>query len=211
MSDNWVLSFPILATILSLMQNPYKGIDTSYDNDPYSVRDLSWCLDSLQGFCRLRAPGEGDRDLSFSLGTFSDCWVYLSFILHFFEKDEGPDYTDRSSIQSGLRCDRRSINVPNIGSFKERRVLINTRFATAYQDKKPTNTAPSAVNVILTDIGHRNHHISTRRWYEYGMQSTRQAPGVSLFLTVLWDHLDLWEDMWNRCLDNVNGIYQTKV
>jgi hypothetical protein len=74
--DQWVISLPVVATLLLLMTHPTKAANHLTDNPD---RDLSWTLDSLHGFCRKEGLEEGNRHLSWSLGTFPDRWMYLNF------------------------------------------------------------------------------------------------------------------------------------
>src|SRR5690349_8273909 len=115
------------------MTHPTKEANPLPDNPD---RDLSWTPDSLHGFCRKEGLEDGNRHLSWSLGTFPDRWMYLNFIFHYFT----PDDTEADEwVGSGIRCDRRTVTVPLGGpggkeTFREQRVWFSVRTATAYED-----------------------------------------------------------------------------
>lgn len=210
--EPWVLSFPMIASILCLMTNPSKI--ESNPNSGHSSRDISWCMDSLQAFCRLMGPGDGERDLSFSLGTYPDCWIYLCFVLHFFCPDVEHGNSNKStyySTTSGLRCDRRILAAEGIGSFKETRILVNLRSAAGYTTGPSTNPSPSTVGIILTDLGHQSISTRENNWSERELESSPQYSGISLFQNIVWNHIDVWKDRWDQCLGHVDNVLEKKV
>lgn len=203
--ETWVLSFPMMASVLCLMTNPNK-----IATDEYADRDISWCMDSLQAFCRLESPGDGERDLSFSLGTYPDSWMYLSFALHFF----WPDVTDRGGPKKpqpfhfaipGLGCDRRSLEI-DLGSFQEARILVHLRCAAGCGTGAPTIPNPATVGVVLTDLGHQPINARAKHWDERQLESSSEYSGVALFHTIVWDHLDIWAYRWDQCLDHIDNM-----
>lgn len=212
LQEPWVLSFPMMASFLCLMTNPTKT--ESNPNLTHSDRDISWGMDSLQAFCRLKGPGEGERDLSFSLGTYPDCWIYLHFVLHFFHPDverENPDKSPDCPPASGLRCDRRSLEAEGIGSFKEARILVNLRCAVGCVPGASINPSPSTVGIILTDLGHQSINAKEKDWRERELESSSPYSGIALFQNIVWNHIDVWKDRWDQCLDHVDSLLETKV
>lgn len=121
----------MLATILLLATHPTKNTSPLEDNPD---RDLSWTLDSLHGFCRKEGFEEGNRHLPWSLGTFPDRWMYLSFMFHYFSPHDEVD----GWAGSGIRCDRRTISVPFGASgketFREQCAWLSMRTTTPYEN-----------------------------------------------------------------------------
>lgn len=216
--DSWVVSFPVIASILCLLKKPNQSNHSSSDLEfafggGYSNRDLSWCLDSMQGFCRSEGP-EGGRDLSFGLGTSSDCWLHLHFILNTFHLDSDDTSYGPSWLGSGMRCDRRRIKVQvQPGSdmtFREGRTWIGMRIATDFHGQAPT-ASPPVVGVIVTDSGASDINLTERDWDQRGLTSPPLAAGVALFQMTLWSSLDWWEMRWHHCLDQIDNVIEVKV
>ena len=202
----------MLATILLLMTHPTKEAKPLADNPD---RDLTWTLDSLHGFCRKEGLEEGDRHLSWSLGTFPDRWMYLNFIFSYFT----PDNVDTEGWKgSGMRCDRRTITVPLGGpggkrTFREQRVWLSMRTATAYQDSRWPDEArlkgPATVGVVLAD---GCHYAFRMRRKDCGMmEPVRGSSGVTAFQMLLWGGVDQWSESWNACLDYIDRLHQVQV
>ncbi|KAI1077477.1 hypothetical protein F5B20DRAFT_262380 [Whalleya microplaca] len=195
---------------MCLMMNPSKTRESG-PNVGYSNRDLSWCMDLLQGFCRLMGPGDGERDLSFSLGTYPDCWMHLSFVLHVFYPGVEPGDSDKpSSTFSGLRCDRRSLSADDIGFFKEARISVTLRCAARRGIGTLVNHSPSTVAVILSDLSHQPINATEGHWSERGLESSSYYSGIVLFQTIVWNHIDVWKDRWDQCLDSVDCTIEMK-
>ncbi|KAK3897505.1 hypothetical protein C8A05DRAFT_19751 [Staphylotrichum tortipilum] len=211
--DNWVISLPVIATILLLMTHPRKETKPLADNPD---RDLSWTLDSLHGFCRKDALDDGSRHPSWSLGTFPDRWVYLNFIFSYFT----PDTDVKEWIGSGMRCDRRTITVPLDGPggkeiFKEQRLWVSVRTATAYQDSRQPDHArmkgPATVGLVLSDPYHYPISMRRKAWEQTGLQPARGASGVTAFQMLLWGGVDMWSESWGLCLDYIDRLHQVQV
>ncbi|KAI0145414.1 hypothetical protein GGR57DRAFT_480658 [Xylariaceae sp. FL1272] len=196
------------------MTNPNKS-DENLERITPEDRDISWCLDAVQGFSRLTGPSEGDRDLSFSLGTYSDAWMYLYYILpgFIFLAEESPVdlATDAHHEYSGLRCDRLKFAIPSVGSFQEFRQVTFARVSVTNEEVEPIRGSPNFVGFVLTDEGHRHINATTSDWEERGIKSNEKLCGVSLFVNVLWDHLNAWRFRWDECLDQVTRSIGIKV
>ncbi|KAI1261204.1 hypothetical protein F5Y18DRAFT_440740 [Xylariaceae sp. FL1019] len=212
--DDWIISIPLIASLLCLVTNPNKSID-NHENITPEDRDIAWCLDAIQSFSRLAGPSEGERDLSFTLGTFSDAWMYISYTLPGFRfVEEAPSSdpaTDGHDTYSGLRCDRLKFKLPKIGSFQEFRLLAFARVSVTDEETEPILGSPSFVGFILTDSGHQQINATTSDWEERGITSNRELCGISLFQTILWDHLSTWKLRWDACLDQVTRSIETKI
>ncbi|KND89167.1 hypothetical protein TOPH_06104, partial [Tolypocladium ophioglossoides CBS 100239] len=161
-ADGWTISLPVISTILMLMTNPNKKVVAQSDCPD---RDLSWCLDSMHGFCRLKGPREGEnlrgRNLSLSVGTFPDCWMYLHAIFHNFTPGSHESDLKESDKWkgSGLRCERRKITLPigrdnTMEPFQEERIWFGMRTATAYRDDETYLDHGSTVGFILSEWVH---------------------------------------------------------
>lgn len=205
----------MLAAILLLMTHPTKKAKALSDNPD---RDLSWTLDSLHGFCRKEGLEEGNRHLSWSLGTFPDRWMYLNFIFHYYS----PSSVDgnESFAGSGIRCDRRTIKVYLRGLkrekvFTEQRVWFGMRTATAYQDDSQPDKAalrgPSTVAVVLAEEGHHPVRMKKKDWLDRGLEAVKGASGVTSFQMLLWGGIDAWSQGWNACLDHIERLYEVPV
>ncbi|KAH6646847.1 hypothetical protein BKA67DRAFT_525315 [Truncatella angustata] len=193
------------------MSNPNKHKTELDSHNSYVDQDIFWCLDSLQAFCRLQGPTIGERDLSFSFGTCPDRWMYFHFTLHYFFLDttevSTPIEAASDASRSGLRCDRLNMTIPGIGRLEEMRLLVSMRVATRYGTKSPTEEpSPSAVGFVMTDAGHSSTHTTRTDWTGRGLQSPMEASGVTLFQTMIWNLLDLWEHGWSQCLDAVDAL-----
>ena len=196
------------------MAHPTKGDNPLADNPD---RDLSWTLDSLHGFCRKEDLEDGNRHLSWSLGTYPDNWMYLNFIFHYFTPQ---DVDAEGMIGNGIRCDRRTITVPLGGSegketFREQRVWFSMRTATAYSasqyfDVEPVK-GPATIGCILADAYHHPIRMTKKDWAMCGMESVRGAAGVTAFQMLLWGGVDEWSEHWNGCLNYIDRLYQVKV
>lgn len=219
-----LISFPSIASILCLLTSPSKkpGFDPE-SQDPvhgFADCDVSWCLDSLHGFCRRKTPEqpESERSLSFTLGTSPDFWMYFHFVFHFYVCYINGSPPDTESVAgSGMEIDRGQFTVPiELGGqkrdmiFAEQRTWIGMRVATNYCGKSP-DASPSAVGVVVSDYGRTRVAASEKDWDERGLQSPQQAPGVALFQMVLWQHFNVWEKCWNRTLNEVDSIFKVKV
>ncbi|KAI0532451.1 hypothetical protein GGR58DRAFT_179939 [Xylaria digitata] len=208
--EPWVLSIPVMAVILGLMLHPARPKpppgEVSYDD-----RDISWCIDSLQRFCRLDPPLCGERDMFFSLGTYGDCAMYLSFILTFYKvKDHDiDDVMAQASKFSGLLCDRAEHKTFAHGTFREGRILVTARVAAGHAGMSYASS-PRAIGVILTDISHQPINATASDYEERGLDVNAETSGVTLFLNMVWNHFDLWRDIWTRCLDHVARHAQLK-
>ncbi|KAK3297097.1 uncharacterized protein B0H64DRAFT_391334 [Chaetomium fimeti] len=212
--DSWVISLPVVATILLLMTHPTKEVNPLPDNPD---RDLSWTLDSLHGFCRKEGLEDGDRHLSWSLGTFADCWMYFNFIFFYFT----PHDVDADEwIGSGIRCDRRSITV-RIGdperkeTFREQRVWLSMRTATPYESGQQADAdklkGPDTVGVVLADAFHHRIGMTKKEWLVRDMEPAKGHGGVKGFQMLLWGGVEDWSRGWNACLDYVDRLHQVQV
>ena len=213
--ESWVISLPTLATVLLLMTNPAKKVEADTECPD---RDLSWCLDSLHGFCRSKGPEEGDRPLSWSLGTFPDCWMYLHFIFYHFMPGIVIDGGKNSEKWkgSGIQCDRRAISLP-IGwngeteSFIEERLCLSVRTTTPYKGEKVDTNCPSTVGFAMRESYHFEFRAARSDWTKSGLESPRGASGVTLFQLLLLRGIDEWSENWNSCLTYIDRLHQIKV
>ncbi len=194
------------------MTHPTKNANALADNPD---RDLSWTLGSLHHFCRKEGLEESDRNLSWSLGTFPDRWMYLNFIFSYFTPQ---DVGAEEWIGSGMRCERRSISVALGGpggkkTFREQRIWLSMRTATAYQDSRWPDEArlkgPGTVGVVLADEYH--YQVQMRRKDCGKLEPVRGCSGVTGFQILLWGGVDQWSECWNRCLDYVERLHQVQV
>ena len=217
---------------MSLLSNPNKQrltpktqdvTSTLLSADKFADKDISWCLDSLHGFCRQQTPfyQEGEKGLSFTLGTLPDCWMHFHFVFHSYGFDpDGASPQDGSNTGggSGLKVERNSFSIPvEFGrdrydmTFRETRTWISMRVATNYCGEAP-DTSPNVVGIIVSDKGHERLNTTDKTWEsERGLESPPDAPGVALFQMILWTQLDHWETHWNRCLDSVDKTFKIKV
>ncbi|POR31170.1 Uncharacterized protein TPAR_08632 [Tolypocladium paradoxum] len=213
--EHWVISLPVLSTILLLMTNPTKRVAANSD---CPNRELSWCLDSMHGFCRQKGLEEGDRCLSWSLGTFPDCWMYLHFIFHYFSpynEQENVDESDKWKGSGPSVCARRSITLPigwddGMETFREQRVWFGMRTATRYQGGETDMKHPAIVGFIMTDPFHHRVNATMNDWRQRGLESPNGASGVALFQMLLWSGLDEWSLSWNVCLDYIDKLHEVK-
>lgn len=152
--DNWVILLPVLSTILLLMINPTKKAEANSDCPD---REISWCLDSFHVFCRWNGPEEGSRNLSWSQGTFPDCWMYLHFMFYYFGPHDDQIDESESWKGSGIRCDRRNIKLPigwdgGMETFEEQRFWFGMRTSTTYQtEETDTKEQRAMVAFIMGD------------------------------------------------------------
>ncbi|KAH6641128.1 hypothetical protein F5144DRAFT_609982 [Chaetomium tenue] len=215
---NWVISLPVLATLLTLMTHPGKQSSPLSDNPN---RDLTWTLDSLHGFCRKEGPEEGNRHLSWSLGTFPDQWIFLNFIFYYFTP-RGTDANADEWIGSGIRCDRRAITVPLGGpggeeTFRERRVWFSMRTATEYKTGNGSRSAaqltgPATVGFVLADSFHHRVKMTKDDWLIRLLKpDVDRCQGVKAFQMMLWEGVDQWSSGWHATLDYIDGLYQIQV
>lgn len=179
-------------------------------------RDLSWCLDSLHGFCRRKGPEEIDRNLSWTFGTYPDSWMYLHFVFHHFgPHDDKFGLDDPAWKGNGIRCDRRTMALP-IGSggnteiFRERRVWLGMRTATPYPGEK-TDQRPGTVGFVLSDWAHHRFNATENQWLKSGLESPKAASGIALFQLLLWQGIDEWSASWHLCLNYIDGLHEVKV
>ncbi|AEO64717.1 uncharacterized protein THITE_2086213 [Thermothielavioides terrestris NRRL 8126] len=198
------------------MTHPTKEVEPLPDNPD---RDLSWTLDSLHGFCRKDGLEDGNRHLSWSLGTFPDRWMYLNFIFHYFT----PHDTDADKwIGSGIRCDRQTITVPIGGprgraTFIEQRVWFSVRTATAYDDSRAPDLAkrllkgPATLGFVLDDVLHHPIRMTQKDWEMRGLEPVKGASGVTAFQMLLWGGVDEWSRRWNACLDYVDRLHEVQI
>lgn len=203
-----------------LMSNPSKSAGTPGDDadscDRYSDRDLTWCLESMQGFCRAEGPILDHRDLSFALGTSPDHWLHLHFIMHSFVYESCGESTEDSwkGTGSGLRCERREMTVPirpgQKVTYREARHWTAMRVGTNYCGKTP-DASPSVVGAILSDWGLYQLDVKDQAWDDSGLQSPPSASGVALFQMSLWTSVQQWEKQWNYTLDHVDSLVEVKV
>ncbi|KAK4099239.1 hypothetical protein N658DRAFT_171855 [Parathielavia hyrcaniae] len=198
------------------MTHPTKEAIPLSDNPD---RDLSWTLDSLHGFCRQEGLEDGDRHLSWSLGTFPDRWMYLNFITSNFTPHDISSDADEW-IGSGIRCGRRTVTVPLGGpggkeTFREQRVWFSMRTATPYEDSSRQADAaklkgPATVGFVLADLAHHPIRMTKKVWLERGMEPAKGCSGVTAFQMLLWGGIDEWSNGWNRCLDYVDRLYEVQ-
>lgn len=205
----------MVATLLLLAAHPTKEGSSPLADNP--DRDLSWTLDSLHGFCRKEGLEDGNRHLSWSLGTFPDRWMYLNFIFHYFARDNGDD---EEWTGSGIRCDRPTITIPIRGSgskvtFREQRVWFSTRTATAYQDdRQPTGSSlkgPATVGFVLADSYHHQFRMKRKDWITREMKPVRGSSGITAFQMLLWSGVEDWSASWNGCLDSIDMLHHVPV
>jgi len=196
------------------MSHPTKEANPLPDNPD---RDLSWTLDSLHGFCRKESLEDGGRHLSWSLGTYPDCWMYLNFIFHYLT----PHNADADEwVGSGIRCDRRTVTVPIGGpsgkqTFREQRVWFSMRTATAYEDGCQADaaelTGPATIGFVLADAFHHSFKMTKQDRSGRGIEPVKDASGITAFQTLLWGGVDEWSEGWNACLDYVDRLYEVQV
>jgi hypothetical protein len=193
------------------MTHPTKQANALADNPD---RDLSWTLDSLHGFCRKEGLEEGNRHLSWSLGTFPDRWMYLNFIFHYFTPDDNTD----NWVGSGIRCDRPTITVPLGGSgnketFREQRTWYSMRTATRHEDSFRAGQlkGPATVAFVLGDGYHPPVKMTKKDWVTREMESAADSSGITAFQMLLWTGVDDWSHGWNACLDYIDRLHQVQV
>jgi hypothetical protein len=187
------------------MTHPTKEANPLPDNPD---RDLSWTLDSLHGFCRKEGLEDGNRHLSWSLGTFPDRWMYFNFIFYYFT----PHNTETDEwAGSGIRCDRRTVTVPLGGpngvtvpigerngkkTFREQRVWFSMRTATAFEDSRQADAAelmgPATIGFVLADPYHHPVRMTTKDWVKSGLEPAKGSSGVTAFQMLLWGGVDEW-------------------
>ncbi|KAJ6443558.1 hypothetical protein O9K51_04737 [Purpureocillium lavendulum] len=208
--DPWVISLPVLSAILLLMINPARGDHPIFDCPD---RELSWCLDAMHGFCRLKGPEEVDRCLAWSLGTTPDCWMYLHFIFYSFSREALADTSDPRR-GSGMQCERRKFSLPigyngEIETFGEERVWLGMRTGTSYGD----SSAPEHPGTVAFAVNDSHHFVldGTRGdWHERGLESPEGASGVALFQMVLMTGTDRWAADWTQCLDSIDELLEVR-
>ncbi|KAK7991480.1 hypothetical protein PG988_000274 [Apiospora saccharicola] len=210
--EPWVISFPVIAGIMCLLSNPDKKPTSEYPD-----RDMAWCLDSLHGFCRFASPCQTTRSLSYSLGTYDDQWMYLHFIVQAYHKVEDPEATESEPVKgSGMLLERRVATVPDVGTFRERRILVVLRTATGKtkqllpHNSKVREPCPSVVGVILSEFGHMGLETRGEFGSESGIAGDEQARGVPLFQRLVWTQVDKWYDEWETCLNGVDEVLNLK-
>jgi hypothetical protein len=197
------------------MTHPTKEVNPPLADNP--DRDLSWTLDSLHGFCRKEGLEEGNRHLSWSLGTFPDRWMYLNFIFYYFTPH---DNDADECIGSGIRCDRRTVTVPLGGpsgkeTFREQRVWFSIRTATAYEDSRRPDAAklkgPATVGFVLSDAHHHTVRMTRKDWVMRGMEPVIGSSGITAFQMLLWSGVEDWSEGWNACLNYIDRLHQVQV
>ncbi|KAK8115790.1 hypothetical protein PG984_012292 [Apiospora sp. TS-2023a] len=201
----WVMSFPVIASIMCLLSHPDKGSISEYPD-----RDMAWCLDSLHAFCRFENTDALVRPLAYSLGTYADKWMYLQFIVHTFSKvDDRVKHTADQLDGSGMLTERRTVTVPDVGSFRESRVWIAVR--TIAGTLGPNMRAPLNVTVIVSDLGHLSLDLEDRHWLERGIESPdRIAVGVALFQMQVWSQVDAWYNEWEACVNDLDKALEVE-
>ncbi|UNI15333.1 hypothetical protein JDV02_001873 [Purpureocillium takamizusanense] len=213
--DPWVISLPVFCAILLLMVNPTKQVHKDLDCPD---RELSWCLDSMQGFCREKGLDEGDRCLAWSLGTFPDCWTYLHFTFHVYLPDTATVERTRpeSWPGSGVMCPRGSV-VAQIGhneeviTFAEDRFWIGMRTATSYGGNSTHVNNPQTVAFVVSDTVHFTVKASQSDWDERGLKSPEGATGIALFQMLLMVGIDRWSAGWDLSLKRIDELYTAAV
>ncbi|KAK8044457.1 hypothetical protein PG993_004481 [Apiospora rasikravindrae] len=211
----WVISFPIIAGIMCLLSNPDKSRLSEYRD-----RDMTWCLGSLQAFCRFASPEEWTRPLSYSIsthgglavpfGTYGGQWTYLHFIAHTYYKVSAQDVTKPEALKgSGMLLERRDVTVPGVGAFQESRILVMVRAATGEQNHA-VPPSPSEVAVILSEFGHMDLNIEHEHWQYRGIGVTDRAIGVSLFQMLVWSQMDIWYNGWETCISDLDEALEVK-
>ena len=212
--ENWVVSLPVICAILLLMTNPTKKVETNTDCPD---REITWCLDSLHGFCRLKGPDEGSRNLSWSLGTFPDCWMYLHFIFHHFSPHEDLLRESKEWKDTGIRCERREMRLPigwdcSMKAFSEDRFCFGMRTSTTSRaGETDVNEHQATVAFLMRDGYHIPVDLGRKTWLVRGLHSPRGASGVALFHMLLWSGLDEWSRGWKSCLDYIDRLHELKV
>ncbi|KAI0415009.1 hypothetical protein F5X98DRAFT_232595 [Xylaria grammica] len=214
-----VLSIPLIAAVLVLMSNPRKPLTGKGEVTP-DDRDLSWCLDSLQGFCRPEPPSHGTRDLSWSIGTYEDCWIYLSFITTCYrfrggkDDDDDDDDDDDADAQEkldsspdGLLCERDRFTLPGIGTFTEERMLLIARVATGCD--APVGPLPAAVGIFISDMEYKRGYQNAASTDEGGGPPD-ECGGLVVLREMMLYQLDQWRVNWLHTLDQVE-IYMLTV
>ncbi|KAL3959305.1 hypothetical protein ACCO45_007467 [Purpureocillium lilacinum] len=214
-----LMPFATIATVLSLLSNPGKDDESGENFDGFADRDITWALDSLQGFCRGLTPHQYQfkRKFSFTVGTSSDYWMYLHFISHFYRVTENAEDDSDQVGLSGMEVSRGRFTVPielrgrkSSITFREHRKWTGMRVATSYNGNTP-NAAPSAVAVYVSDWGHTQINVTEQTWKERGLQSPRQGAGIALFQMLLMSHLDAWERDWTMTVDHIGDIFKVKL
>ncbi|RWA04795.1 hypothetical protein EKO27_g10309 [Xylaria grammica] len=204
-----VLSIPLIAAVLVLMSNPRKPLTGKGEVTP-DDRDLSWCLDSLQGFCRPEPPSRGKRDLSWSLGTYEDCWIYLSFITTCYRFREGKDDDDDDaqgklgSSPDGLLCERDRFTLPGIGTFTEERMLLIARAATGCD--APVGPLPAAVGIFISDMEYKPDYQSAA---STGDGPPDECGGLVVLREMMLYQLNQWRTNWLHTLNQVEIYMRT--
>lgn len=200
------------------MSHPGKTIEGSPLPEECPDRDFSWCLDSLQGFCRLRGPEEGPKTLSSRFGTYPDSWMYLNFIMHHFGPVEEIDLEAKWQ-GDGIRAERRRFSFP-IGQngkevvFLEERVWTSLRTAIGHDklDVDSNNVRrPTTVGLVLSDFGHQSVDITPKTWAQRGLASVPEAEGVVFFQMLIWSATDDWGKSWASCLDYIDSLHEPEV
>lgn len=195
------------------MTHPTKEVHPLPDNPD---RDLSWTLDSLHGFCRKEGLEDGDRHLSWSLGTYPDRWMYLNFIFHYYTPHSSAD----EWIGSGIRCDRRNVTVPLGGcngkkTFREQRVWFSMRTATTYEDGHQADEVelkgPATIGFVLADPFHHPIRMTKKVWSESPIEPVKGASGITAFQMLLWGGVNEWSSGWNACFDYIDRLYEVQV
>ncbi|SPQ26432.1 22ca2805-573e-43ea-8be1-8d51f75a5e2c [Thermothielavioides terrestris] len=200
------------------MTHPTKEVEPLPDNPD---RDLSWTLDSLHGFCRKDGLEDGNRHLSWSLGTFPDRWMYLNFIFHYFT----PHDTDADKwIGSGIRCDRQTITVP-IGGPRGRATFIEQRVWFSIEDIDGSD--PEKLNDLMFDprgslakkyfvtahllkIFRRHIDVLPRSLQQMRSKWQSTYPGVDSDLLERFDNptqLTLLKN-WSRLVDHAGALHE---
>lgn len=174
-------------------------------------RDMMWCFNSLQAFCRLKNPEETTPPISYSFGTYSDTWMYLHFIAHsYYMVDDG---RARSEVEHpkdlGMLCNRRIVTVSGVGTFRERRAWVAVR--TARGDSGSDAPPPSDVAFIVSDYGHRRWNLEGSCWQERGIVGYSQGKGVALFLMLVWNEVDTWFNEWKVCIDSLDRMLEVNL
>ncbi|KAK7942561.1 uncharacterized protein PG986_011674 [Apiospora aurea] len=168
--EPWAISFPVIASIMCLLSNPDKKPASEHPD-----RDIAWCVDSMQGFCRFANPDKSKRPLSYTFGTYGDQWMYLHFIAHTYCKVNALSIAEPQVPKgSGMMVDRPVVTVPNVGTFRERRVSVFVRTA-AGKPKQPV-PFPSEVAVISSNFGHMEVNIKHGHWTEPHPTLNIEAP-----------------------------------
>ncbi|UNI19500.1 hypothetical protein JDV02_005682 [Purpureocillium takamizusanense] len=217
--DDVVMPIKTIATILNLLGSPTEDNASSETVDKFADMDITWTLDSLHGFCRRPTPHQYgfDRKFSYTVGTSSDCWMYLHFISHFYRATEDIEPETNQMEVSGMEIARGRFTIPielrgvkSSITFTEHRKWTGMRVATNYNGKTP-DASPSAVAVSVSDWGHSRLEITEQAWRQRGLQSAEQGAGIALFQMLLLSHLDAWQRNWNMTLDEIDNTFKVKL